>query len=139
MPIDGNRKVGDASALVAMLIDSGTDGQWATEQFRDADLAGPDIVRYETANIVRRHELAGLITADQAAQAHRDLLDLPVESWPYEVVADRAWQLRHNLSTYDASYVAVAELLDLTLVTLDHRISHAPGVRCPVATPDGAT
>jgi predicted nucleic acid-binding protein len=137
MPIDGERRVGDASALVAMLLDSGTDGRWATGELSGAELAAPELVRYETANIIRRHELADLVTADQAAQAHRDLLDLDIEAWPYEAVADRAWQLRHNLSSYDASYVAVAELLGVTLVTLDRRIRRAPDVRCAVATPDG--
>lgn len=90
---------------------------------------------FETANILRRHELARLISRDQAAQAHADLLDLAVELWPYELLASRAWQLRTNLSLYDASYVALAELAEATLVTLDGRIRRAPGVRCPVATP----
>ncbi len=64
-----------------------------------------------TANIVRRHELAGLISPDQAAQAHADLLDLAIEHWPHEILAARAWELRLNLSIYDASCVALAELL----------------------------
>ena len=53
---------------------------------------------------------------DQAAQAHADLLDLAIERWPYELLAARAWGLRHNLSSYDASYVALAELIDAALV-----------------------
>jgi predicted nucleic acid-binding protein len=100
-----------------------------------ADLAAPSLVAFEVANIIRRHELAGLVSRDQAAQAHADLLDLAIEQWPYDLLAVRAWQLRENLSIYDAGYVALAEFLDADLVTLDRRIGRAPGIRCIVATP----
>jgi predicted nucleic acid-binding protein len=130
------RLVCDASALVALLVDSGPEGSWAAEALSGADLAAPSLITYECANILRRHELAGQISPDQAAQAHADLLDLAIELWPYDAVAARAWDLRPNLSSYDASYVAVAELLETTLVTLDRRIGRAPTVRCPIATPE---
>ena len=129
------RVVCDASALVALLLDGSADGRWATSILSGADLAAPSLVGFEVANIVRRHELAGLVGRDQAAQAHADLLDLAIEQWPYDLLAARAWQLRENLSIYDAGYVALAELLDADLVTLDRRIGRAPGVRCTVATP----
>ena len=129
------RVVCDASALVALLLDGGPDGRWATEALRDADLAAPTLAPYETANIIRRQELAGLISADQAAQAHTDLLDLAIEYWPYELLARRAWHLRRNLSTYDAGYVALAELISATLVTLDRRIGRTPGLPCTIHTP----
>jgi predicted nucleic acid-binding protein len=129
------RIVCDASALVALLLDSGPDGQWASETIAQSDLAAPSLVQFESANIIRRHELAGIVGADQAAQAHADLLDLAIEPWPYELLAARAWELRHNLSIYDASYVALAELLGAKLVTLDERISGAPGLRCTITTP----
>ena len=125
----------DASALVALLLDGGADGRWATEAISGADLVAPALVEFEAANIIRRHELAGLVGADQAAQAHMDLLELTIELWPYELVAARAWQLRDNLSIYDAGYVAVAEITDAPLVTLDRRIGGAPGLRCAVQTP----
>lgn len=125
----------DASALVALLLDGGAEGRWVTDALTGADLAAPSLIGFESANIIRRHELAGLISPDQAAQAHADLLDLAIEQWPYETLAVRAWQLRRNLSAYDASYVAVAELSGATLVTLDRRIGRAPGLRCRVATP----
>lgn len=129
------RRVPDASALVALLLDDGRDGTWATEALADADLLAPGLVAFEAANIIRRHDLAGLVSGDQAAQAHADLLDLTIEEWPYDILAARAWELRANLSVYDSSYVALAELADATLVTLDRRIAGAPGLRCPVATP----
>ncbi len=129
------RLVCDASAVVALLLDGGPDGRWATEAITGSDLAAPALMPFEAASIIRRHELAERINADQAAQAHADLLDLAVEQWPYELLAGRAWQLRRNLTSYDAGYVALAELLNVTLVTLDRDIEHAPGLRCPVATP----
>lgn len=125
----------DSSALGALLLDSGPDGQWVSAFVRDAKLGAPTLLGYETAKIIRRHERAGLISSDQAAQAHVDLLDLEVEHWPHELLALRAWELRRNLSVYDASYVAVAELTDSPLATLDRRIGRAPGLRCTVATP----
>ncbi|MDQ3644108.1 MAG: type II toxin-antitoxin system VapC family toxin [Actinomycetota bacterium] len=64
-----------------------------------------------------------------------DLLYLAIEDWPYEILAPQTWQLRANLSIYDAGYVALPELTDAPLVTLDRRIGAAPGLRCPVATP----
>jgi predicted nucleic acid-binding protein len=129
------RVVCDASALVALLLDAGDDGRWAAESLTGAELAAPSLVAFECANIIRRHELAGLVSTDQAALAHADLLDLAIEQWPYDILAPRAWQLRSNLSSYDASYVALAELTRSTLVTLDRRIGRTPGVQCAIATP----
>lgn len=129
------RAVCDSSAVVALLLDSGPDGQWAAEQLTGAHLLAPSLVQFESSNIIRRHELAGLTSADQAAQAHHDLLDLPIEHWPYQLLASRVWQLRTNLSSYDASYVAVAELSGARLITLDQRISRAPNLRCDITTP----
>lgn len=125
----------DASALVALLVDGGRDGRWAADALRGSDLIAPGLAAFEAANILRRHDLAGLISADQASQAHADLLDLAIEHWPYELLAARAWELRRKLSVYDACYVALAELAGVTLVTLDRAIAGAPGLRCVVATP----
>jgi predicted nucleic acid-binding protein len=125
----------DASTLAALLLDSGPDGQWVTDTVGSGPLAAPALVTYETANVIRRHEISGQISADQAAQAYADLLDLAIELWPYDLLAARAWELRHNLSIYDAAYVALAETTGLTLLTLDKRVAKAPGTRCPIAVP----
>jgi len=130
-----NRVVCDASAVVAMLLDDGRDGHWATQALSGAELAAPQLLPFEAANVIRRHAAARLVSEDQAAQAHADLLDLSVQSWPYEVLAARSWQLRTDLTSYDGSYVALAELLDTTLVTLDTRIGRAPGIRCAITSP----
>jgi predicted nucleic acid-binding protein len=125
----------DASAVVALLADDGQAGHWAAETLTGADLVAPALLPFEVANILRRHELAGLVDGGQSAQAHADLLDLAIEYWPYDLLAARTWELRRNLPAYDASYVALAELTEATLVTLDGKLSRAPGIRCAVATP----
>lgn len=94
-----------------------------------------DLLHYESANTIRRLELSRAVGAEHAALAYADLLDLSIEVWPYEVVAERVWQLRHNLTGYDAAYVALAETLSATFVTLDQRIARSPGLRCTVACP----
>jgi predicted nucleic acid-binding protein len=129
------RVVADSSALVALLVDAGSDGTWATETLMGSDLLAPHLVMFEAANVLRRHERAGLISADQAVQAHADLVDLSLELWPYELVAPRAWELKGRLSIYDGAYVAVAELTGATLVTLDRHLAGAGGIRCSVSTP----
>ena len=126
----------DASALVALLLDGGADGQWATRELTGVTLVAPALLAFEAANIIRRCELAGTVSPDQASQAHQDLVDLEIEYWPYELLLPRVWELRHNLSSYDASYVSLAELAQAPLITLDRRIARAPGVRCSVTTPE---
>ncbi len=119
-----------------MLVDGGSSGQWATGVLEGAgDLLAPHLGLFEAANILRRHQLASLITADQAEQAHADLLDLPLDLWPYELLARRSWQLRQNLTIYDGAYVALAEMTGTPLATLDQSIARAPGPRCPMVIP----
>jgi predicted nucleic acid-binding protein len=131
---DQAHAVMDPSALVAMLTDL-DGGRWVAEQVSGRSLIGPHLLPFETGNVLRRLEAAGEIDPTTAAMAHADLLDLALGLVGYPVVADRARELRANLTTYDASYVALAEALDAPLVTLDARIAAAPGIRCTVVTP----
>ena len=126
----------DASAVVAALVDGGPDGRWAELELAEESLAAPHLMPVEAANILRRAVVAGDLSADVAALAHDDLVQLRVELFPYEPHAHRVWQLRDNLTAYDAWYVSVAEALDAPLVTLDARIARAPGPRCDIRLPN---
>jgi len=125
----------DASLVVAALVDSGPAGLWSEEVLLAGDAAAPHLMPVEVANILRRAAAAAEISQDVAAMAHADLLKLPVELFPYETVAIRAWELRANLTLYDAWYVALAELLEADLATLDRRLSRAAGPRCGFLLP----
>lgn len=122
----------DASATVALLTDDGPAGTWVAKTVAGATLFAPELMPFEAANILRRHALAGLLDPSEASLAHADLLALPVTRLPYPTLADRAWELRANLTSYDAAYVALAEVLPAPLVTLDARIGRASGPRCEV-------
>lgn len=129
-----SRIVCDASAIVAALLDAGDDGRWAAARL-NGDLYSPSLLPYECGNVMRRLERAGEVSAEQAVQAHRDLLDLNIEYWPYHPLAQRIWELRDDLSSYDAAYIALAETVDATFVTLDARLTRSPGLRCGVESP----
>jgi predicted nucleic acid-binding protein len=129
----------DASMVVAALVDSGTDGRWAESQLTSDSLAAPHLLTAEASSILRRSALAGTISAEQASLAYSDLLDLRVELFPYAPFATRIWDLRGNVTCYDAWYVALAEALNAPLATLDARLARASGPRCRfmVAAPSG--
>lgn len=127
----------DASVLVGALVDTGPEGRWAEERLEDASLAAPQLVLVEATNILRRLEIAGEITDLEAGMARRDLLQLRIELYPFPPLADRIWELRRNITAYDAWYVALAESLEAPLVTLDRRLVGAPGSRCGFRVPEG--
>lgn len=125
----------DSSAVVAALVDSGPDGRWAERILSAGELAAPHLMPVEAANILRRAGRAGQISADAASLAHGDLLSLRVELFPYEPFGRRVWELRENVTAYDACYVALAEALDAPLATLDARLARAVGPRCGFELP----
>ncbi len=127
----------DASVLVAALVDSGPDGEWAEQFLAGGDLHAPELVLVEAANSLRKLELAGKLPASEANAAYEDMLQLNIELLPFEAFAGRIWELRHAVTGYDAWYVAVAEALGLSLATLDGRLVRASGPRCRFMTPAG--
>jgi predicted nucleic acid-binding protein len=128
----------DASAAVALLVDAGPTGQWAEQLLEREQLVAPHLMVVEVANILRRAAARGEISADAAALAHADLLDLPIDLFPYAPFAPRVWQLRENLTTYDAWYVALAESLGAKVATLDGALCRSAGPRCGFLTPKKA-
>lgn len=120
----------DSSTLVAALVDNRDDGQWSLTQLAREPLAAPQLLPAETSNILRRLELSGQISRLEATASHRELDRFDFELYPFAPFADRTWELRFNLTAYDAWYVALAESLGWPLVTLDRRMARASGTRC---------
>ena len=125
----------DSSVLVAALIDTGPHGIWAEGVLARGSLHAPELARAEATNILRRLERAKLITTPEANGAQDDLMQLDIDSFSFEPFADRIWELRHNVTRYDAWYVALAEALKLPLATLDETLSKSHGVACEFLTP----
>jgi predicted nucleic acid-binding protein len=125
----------DASVLVAAVADSGPDGQWAEQILAAEALVSPHLALAEAANILRRFVLSGDLSAREAALAHRDLLDLDLELFPYAPLADRIWELHPTVTAYDGWHVALAEALQAPLATLDRRLARASGPRCRFRLP----
>jgi predicted nucleic acid-binding protein len=125
----------DASIVVAALVDTGPTGTWAESLLTSDGLAAPHLMPVEVANILRRAAAAGDISIDAASLAHQDLVALRVELFPYRPFASRVWELRANVTAYDAWYVAMAESLEARLATLDTRLRRAAGPSCIFLTP----
>ncbi len=125
----------DASVMVASLIESNPIGDWADSVVLGS-LAAPHHMPAEVTNILRRSLLAGDIAEDIATAAHDELLQHRIELYPYAPLAERVWELRSNITAYDAWYVALAEALGVKLATLDVRLARASGPRCEFLTPD---
>ncbi|MEL6338733.1 MAG: type II toxin-antitoxin system VapC family toxin [Myxococcota bacterium] len=127
--------VPDASVVVAALLDSGPAGSWAEKVLEDESLSAPHLLPAEVSNIIRRLNRAGDITPETADAVHDDLIALDIELAPFRPLANRIWELRTNVTSYDAWYVALAESLNVRLVTLDEKLARATGIRCDVVTP----
>ena len=125
----------DASVMVAALVDASPVGSWAESVLASGPLAAPHLLPIETANVLRRLALAGDISSDVAALAHRDLRAIRMELFPYAPLGERVWELRQNVTSYDACYVALAELLRVPLATLDARLTRIPGATCEFRLP----
>jgi predicted nucleic acid-binding protein len=125
----------DGSFVVAALVDGGREGTWADALLGGDTLAAPHLMPVEVANILRRAVRSGELTGDAASMAHADLLALRIDLFPYAPLASRIWELRANVTCYDAWYVALAETLDAPLATLDVRLSRATGPRCRFQLP----
>ena len=119
----------DASALVELVLDTPTGHAVAT---RIADpalgLHVPHLADVEVAQALRRYAKDGELDAAEATLALDDLRALDLQRHAHEPLLDRVWELRQNLSAYDAVYVALAEVLDTTLLTCDGRLARAPSV-----------
>jgi predicted nucleic acid-binding protein len=116
-------------------VDSGPHGDWAEEVLGSGLLLAPELACAEASNIFHRLERAKLVTTPEANAAQDDLMQLDIELFPFDPFASRIWELRRNVTSYDAWYVAIAEALRLPLATLDEHLSKTNGVTCKFLTP----
>lgn len=129
----------DASVLANALGDDGHDGEVVRARLtNDADLVSPDLVDVETVAVLRKRWMAGDLSKNRFSAAIDDLEDLHLVRYPALPLMRRAFELRDDVTAYDAVYVALAEHLDCVLVTGDERLAAAPGISCPIEVLRGA-
>ena len=123
----------DASVLANALADDEESGHTARRELRTAaEIAAPDLVDVETVSVLRKRWLHGALTEQRFSTAITHLQQFGFERAPTLRLMPRAFELRANVSAYDACYVALAEYLDCELVTSDVRLAQATGPRCPI-------
>jgi predicted nucleic acid-binding protein len=94
---------------------------------QDGDLHGPHLIDTEVLHALRRMNMRREISDERAADTRSDLAQLALVRYPHEPLNDRVWELRHNLTAYDATFVALAEALGVPLITCDTRLASASG------------
>jgi len=122
----------DASILAPALADDGPDGDRARDRLRGEVLTAPEVIDLEVASVLRRAVASGRLPDRRAELALTDLVDLPLRRAAHRQLLRRCWEVRHTVTSYDAAHVALAEALDVVLVTADARLSRAPGITCTV-------
>lgn len=123
----------DASVLANLLADDGPDGRVARELVGgESDVAAPDLVDVETVSVLRKRWLAGDLTERRFSLAVDDLQTLAIIRYPTLPLMRRAYELRANVTAYDATYVALAEGLGCPLFTADARLAASPGPTCQI-------
>ena len=122
----------DASVLFTVLAGDNADGDRTRRRLRSERLAAPDLIDVEITSVLRGRHRGGHLSDRRAHQALEDLLAMPIRRIPGRRLVWRCWELRDDLTAYDAAYVAAAELLEAPLLTADARLARAPGIRCEV-------
>lgn len=120
----------DASVVAPLIADGGPDGEQFRRAARGQTLVAPDLLRVEVLSVIRRHLASEALNAQQANDAVDHLLALPIKLYPTTPLLRRCWELRSNITAYDACYVALAEILEVALLTADAKLANAPGTRC---------
>ena len=118
----------DASVVLEVLIRSRVGLEIEKRIFSAGErLSAPHLLDLEVAQVIRRYCASGEIDSDRGKQAIQDLKDFPINRYQHDIFLDRVWDLRHNLTAYDAAYVALAETLPAPLVTRNAHLASAPG------------
>lgn len=122
----------DAGILLVALADDGQSGDIVRSRLRGERLAAPELVDLEVLSALCGLTRSGQVLPRRADLALADLVGIPLHRAPHRRLLARCWELRDNLTSYDASYVALAEALDTTLLTGDRRLANATGPRCRI-------
>lgn len=122
----------DASVLVTGLADDGPDGDRVRARLRGERLAAPHLIDVEVLAAWRRLTKARDLDDRRVALAMKDLRSLRLDRVPHGPLMDRCWQLREHVTIYDAVYVALAEAMEVPLLTADVKLASAPGLGCEV-------
>lgn len=126
----------DASVLAAAFVMHDHTGTRARNRLRGENLAAPSLIDLEVLSVWRGLARAGKLPESRVEAALIDLTDLPIQRVHMTTLLGRCWELRHNLTTYDAAYVALAERLDAALVTADKKLAGSTGPRCVIEVLD---
>ncbi len=120
--------------MVAVLVGQGPGAERIRQKVEGPgqSLHVPHVMDLEVLHALRRQTLLGTISSRRSAESIEDLKNLAFVRYPHATLVDRIWSLKDNLTAYDAAYVALAEALDAPLVTMDARLSQAPGIRAAV-------
>jgi predicted nucleic acid-binding protein len=123
----------DASAMLEALLSTPAARDMEDRLFAPGrTLHAPHLVDVEVAQVIRRYAANGEIDGERGRMALADLADFPLRRYPHDFLLSRIWDLRNNLTAYDAAYVALAEALDAPLLTRDRRLAAAAGHRAQV-------
>lgn len=125
-------RVADASVLVAFLANDGARGEVARRELATGILAAPNLIDLEVLHALRGRWLGGHLEDAALDGVARALARTPILRYPVQRLGPQILGHRHNLTVYDASYVALAETLGVELITFDGGMAGAPGVRCPI-------
>jgi len=132
VPMDVENVVLDASAIVSYLLEEGPARARIATLAEKAYLIAPAIMPFEVTNVIRRHLSARIITANTAQAAWIGLAELDVEPWQWATLAPRVWELRGSITSYDASYVALAEIMQCPLITADAKLAAMAPPTCQI-------
>lgn len=122
----------DASCLYEVVADTARADDVRAHLVVDPDQAAPSVIDPEVVSVIRRDHRLGRLDSTAAAQAVQDLRDWPGERFSHQPLLDRVWDLRESVRSWDAFYVALAEVMQATLLTSDSRLARAAGLRCAI-------
>jgi len=124
--------VTDAGVWIRAIVDEEPGGPARMRLMAHASVASPALIDLEFTNVLRGLVTKNSINVRQAERALTEFIQAPIQRYAHLALLGRIWRLRANLTAYDASYVALAELLGVDLLTIDARLASVPGIRCHV-------